>query len=118
MWTRVPNYEGLYEVSDDGYVRSLPRATTAGRVLRSIAVGAGYRSVMLSKEGKTKRHLVHRLVLAAFVRPPTVGECAMHMNDCPTDNRLDNLRWDTMKANSRDMIAKGRGRNQFRKAAA
>lgn len=112
MWKPIAGYEGLYEVSADGEVRSTPRPRTAGGILRSVSIH-GYRSIMLSKEGKTKRYLIHRLVLAAFVRPPTEGECAMHINDCPADNRLDNLRWDTFQANSRDMIAKGRGRQQF-----
>jgi hypothetical protein len=113
MWKPIAGYEGLYEVSAEGEVRSFPRPTTPGGVLRPCRVGAGYHSVMLSKDGKTKRHLVHRLVLAAFVRPPQTGECAMHLNDTPADNRLSNLRWDTFKTNSRDMMAKGRGRSQF-----
>jgi anti-sigma factor RsiW len=112
MWSPVIGYKGLYEVSEQGVVRSLPRATTSGRVLRTHRIGAGYRSVMLSKDGKTKRHLVHRLVLAAFVRPPTEGEVGMHANDCPADNRLGNLSWGSMQKNQRDMVARGRCRNQ------
>lgn len=112
-WRDVIGFEGLYEVSSLGQVRSCERDMTlaSGRAYRrpgktlAFNVKKGllpYRRVKLSKEGRAALLLVSRLVLTAFERAPKSGEQACHCNGNPSDNRLDNLRWDTAAGNHAD----------------
>lgn len=116
-WIPVVGYEGLYEVSDRGDVRSLkrPRKTYLtqhgkelvltwfeGRVLSPSADKDGYLKVSLSKNGKSKVFRVHRLVLESFVGACPDGMECCHWNDVPDDNRLENLRWGTSASNGKD----------------
>jgi len=115
-WLPVVGYEGAYEVSDQGRVRSVDRLVhrrglvsirLRGMVLRP-ALRDGYLFVALSGTS----HRVHRLVLAAFVGPAAPGEVACHWNDDGTDNRLTNLRWGSRVTNAVDAIRNGRNRNR------
>lgn len=117
-WKPIPGYEGLYEVSDHGRVRSLDRryiradgiaTRRRGRILKPVMNGSSKHQVYLCAPGeKQKPQLVHRLVLTAFVGPCPEGMEACHSNDVPTDNRLANLRWDTRSANMNDRVRNGR----------
>ena len=115
-WLPVPGYEGIYEVSDDGRVWSVRRPHPesmkvperwgiikpqyiGGHVLQQSINRYGYPKISLSKNGKIKNFMVHRLVLEAFVGPCPEGMEACHRNDDPTDNRLSNLRWDNHQSN-------------------
>lgn len=115
-WLPVPGYEGVYEVSDHGSIRSLDRIVyagqgrtrrSAGRVLAPYAAKSGHLSVNLKKncEGGTKQ--VHQLVLAAFVGPCPDGMEVCHNNGDAADNRLPNLRYDTRKSNVADTLRHG-----------
>lgn len=97
VWQPIPGWEGFYEVSDQGRVRSLPDR------LRKCLIGAqGYPAVDLKHAGKRKTYTVHTLVLLAFVGPrPAAFECR-HLNGIRTDNRLCNLAWGTPKENDQD----------------
>lgn len=106
-WKPVPGYEGLYEVSDDGQVRSL---ISKGKILRP-STRNGYQRVGLSKEGKRTNFPVHRLVLLAFVGPAPEGAEACHWNDDPLENRLTNLRWGSKSENTLDKVRNGRDWN-------
>lgn len=110
-WKPVVGYEGLYEVSDHGRVRSLDREvptkglgkrTIKGRILSSAIHHTGYVQYGLSRNGKQRNHLAHSLVLEAFVgpRPPEQEGC--HRDSNKTNNRLTNLRWDTKVGNAAD----------------
>jgi hypothetical protein len=102
-WLPIPGYEGLYEVSDMGRVRSFRRGA-GGRMLRPGRMPAGHMSVAL---GRGNSQCVHKLVLLAFVGPaPDRHECR-HLNGVPADNRLENLKWGTRGENIRDAIAHG-----------
>lgn len=112
-WKPAPGYEGLYEVSDRGQVRSIPRprrqwhggiATVPERILRQDVGKRGHRRVTLHSAGKRSRFLVHRLVLTAFVGPCPDGMEGCHGDGNPANNHLENLRWDTKPANSADSI--------------
>lgn len=78
-WKPVVGYEGLYEVSDLGRVRSLDRVVKGkrnskwerkGRILQQVNRGNGYYAVCLHKSGTQKMHHVHRLVAVAFIPNP------------------------------------------------
>lgn len=112
-WKAIPGYEGFYEVSDQGRVRSLDRTVSDGRRVKGQFLSPdrgryGHLRVTLQKNGKIERILVHRLVLQAFVGPCPPEMQACHWNDIPYDNRLENLRWDTPSANSQDALRNGR----------
>jgi hypothetical protein len=115
-WLPVVGYEGRYEVSDHGRVRSLARVVPGGRGgLRPIPARVrvlmldthGYPFLQLWKENRHKNAKVHRLVLAAFVGPCPAGLEVRHLNGKPTDNRLGNLAYGTHSENEQDLIRHG-----------
>lgn len=101
-WRPIPGYEGYYEVSDLGRVKSLPRRGTKGGILSPISKNNGYLTVALFKDGKSSKKQISRLVLEAFVGTPEGYMEACHNNGRRADNRLSNLRWDTHRKNIRD----------------
>ena len=114
IWLPVPGFVGCYEVSSAGRVRSLDRLDRlgrrrAGRILRAKPGSNGYPSVTLAadKDGRRPPRSVHVLVLEAFVGPRPEGTEARHLNDDPTDNRLENLAWGTPSDNARDRVRNG-----------
>ena len=116
QWKPVPGYEGVYDVSDHGRVRSLDRTIiyadgrktrTRGKELKPHVMKSGHSTVMLQHAGRTQRFLVHRLVLLAFVGPCPDGMEACHWNDMPSDNRLKNLRWAPRSENNHDRVRNG-----------
>jgi DNA-binding transcriptional regulator YiaG len=116
-WRAIPGYEGFYEASDRGRIRSLTRIVAGrckcrmqrrGQSLRLIRDKRyGYLVVLLSKHGAVRQFFVHRLVLLAFVGPAPEGMRCCHGNGKRDDNRLSNLRYDTAKANTADAIRHG-----------
>jgi hypothetical protein len=116
-WRDIPGYEGIYQVSADGFVRSLPRMVKnsrsdssklwRGKTLTPTIGGKGYATVMLRLNGQSKRLYVHRLVLLAFQGScPDNWECR-HLNGNRSDNRLANLAWGTKHENMADKRAHG-----------
>ena len=109
IWKPVKGYEGLYEVSNEGRVRSLDRVITSlpcsyrvaqtrrfrGKLKATRLNNYGYELVTLSANKKAKTFSLHRLVLEAFVGECPDGMEACHYDDNPTNNHLSNLRWDT-----------------------
>ena len=115
IWKPVPEYEGLYEVSDLGRVRSLPRlprpgtggASNLGGCVRKLGLVNGYLCLLLSRFGVKKNYRVSRLVLTAFVGPPPEGYEAAHRDGVSTNNNLPNLAWKTPKENQADRLCHG-----------
>ncbi len=115
-WMPVPGYEGLYEVSDAGLVRSVPRLIThrdgQQRRLRGVALRTridrdGYPQITLWSEGVGRTFKIHRLVLLAFVGKPNRGDVCLHGNGIPTDNTVANLSWGTQSENCLDAVTHG-----------
>lgn len=99
-WKDVPGYEGLYQVSNFGEVRSLfYRGKENVRVLKPAANKKGYLHVVLSKDGKTYTAQVHRLVAIAFIPNPNKLPVVNHIDWNKQNNRVDNLEWCTVKYN-------------------
>jgi hypothetical protein len=113
-WKPVVGYEGIYEVSDFGNVRSLDRVMTypGGRTYRwkgkVLSPGkTGDRLTVALGNGTAKSHYVHELVLTAFVGPCPPDEEGCHNNGNGTYNALTNLRWDTRSENTFDCVRHG-----------
>ena len=97
-WKDVPGYEGAYEVSDAGRVRSL----LSNRILKPYKTNNGRNIVSLYKDGLRQRFLVYRLVLITFVGHPDEGQVACHNDGDRTNDQLSNLRWDSQSRNCAD----------------
>ena len=118
-WKPATGYEGHYEVSDAGNVRSInrdvPTINRWGACTRfcpsqeiKSSTNNGYRRVMLTDaNGVERNHLVHRLVLEAFVGPCPKGEETRHLNGERSDNRLENQQWGTKSLNMVDRETHG-----------
>lgn len=119
IWKPVVGYEGLYEVSNMGRVKSLagrsrhPNPQTLHeRIIKCQTDARGRCRVCLSrKDGERPAAFVHALVLEAFVGPRPGGSVTCHWNDNPSDNRVENLRWGTLVDNAQDAIRNGRKPN-------
>ena len=103
-WKAVIGYEGLYEVSNLGRIRSLYYGRT--RVLKTYKGNRDYLIVSLSKDGKQKTYTVHRLVANAFIPNPENKPEIDHINTITTDNRVENLRYVTPKENSNNDLTR------------
>lgn len=111
-WRPVPDYEGRYDVSDIGEVRSIPRTDRLGRsqgglVLKQHARKSGHRTVVLYGSDGRRTMLVHTLVATAFICPRPTGLEVCHGDGDPRNNRVSNLRWDTHSENTIDRVRHG-----------
>ena len=107
-WMPVVGYEGLYEVSNHGRVRSLKRNTTSGKILRGSArKNNGYVSLVLFKCGKGQGKLVHRLVAEAFISNPECKPDVNHIDGNKQNNRAENLVWCTPSENQQHSLTIG-----------
>lgn len=114
----IQGYEGLYEVSNLGNVRSLPGGRRLGIVLKQIIRITRYRFVFLCKNGMTKSFAVHRLVGKAFIPNPDNKPMINHIDNDPSNNKVSNLEWVTSKENmhhamKQDRMNRSRGENHY-----
>ncbi len=100
-WRSYPSYEGYYAVSNAGRVKRDPPAKYGRKCvfIKMLTTATGYHRITLTKQGKSRNVLVHRMVLEAFVGPCPPGMEACHNNGIRSDNRVENLRWDTRQGN-------------------
>lgn len=110
VWKDIPHYEGLYQVSNIGRVKALPRVRenhTHGRWIQPEQIMAtrlnkdGYEFLCLTgRNGKRKAERVHRLVALAFIPNPDNKPEVNHINCVRDDNRVENLEWVTREENN------------------
>ncbi len=108
-WRDIQGYEGLYDISDSGRVRSLYRRVinsksgatrlARGKIMTPWDNGNGYKVVCLQKEGKRKNHYVHRLVAEAFLKHSENETYINHKDYNTHNNCADNLEWCTQQNN-------------------
>lgn len=100
-WRPVPGFEGLYEVSSLGRIRTVPRVvmrsngapqTIRERIRKPDTTPSGHLTVSLRINGKSRPHPVHRLVALAFIPNPENKPNVLHGDNNPANNRVDNLR--------------------------
>lgn len=109
IWKDIPEYEGLYQVSNLGKVKSLERVVRCGkgtkilkeRILKSGKNSKNYLSVVLCKNGKMKCFTVHKLVCLVFIPNdnPTEKTEINHIDENKENNHVSNLEWVTPKEN-------------------
>ena len=108
-WKPIEGYEGLYEVSNLGRVKSIERnvpfrgssITMHGKVLKPYANENGYCFVVLYQNTRQKRHKIHRLVAETFIPNPEKKKCINHVDGNKKNNRVDNLEWCTHSENNK-----------------
>ena len=115
-WRDIVGYEGLYQVSNQGRVRSLDRevkrkgnsiCTLKGKIKKNTIGKKGYLYTYLTdKNGNTKSIFTHRLVAQAFISNPENKPEIDHINGIRNDNRVENLRWVTKEENMNNPLTK------------
>lgn len=108
LWKPIKGFEGLYEISNFGRVKSLSRKRNKRgggfywdkeKILKDHPTGTNYRFVALCKEGKYKHYQVHRLVAIHFIDNPENKEQVNHLDGSRDNNHVDNLEWCTRAEN-------------------
>lgn len=118
IWKDIKGYEGLYQVSNLGRVKSLERKSDLdGRLIKSKILktglnNPGYKFLVLRKNGVSKNKMIHRLVAEIFIPNQDNYYCVNHIDGNKQNNRVDNLEWCTQGFNLKHAIKIGIVKNQ------
>ncbi len=109
-WRPIKGYEGKYEVSNYGRVKSVSNIhhSQVGKIMKPWEGNKKYLYITLIKDRKKKTYAIHRLVLEAFVGERPEGKQCAHWDGNPHNNNVSNLRWATAKENCADRDRHGR----------
>ena len=117
IWKDVPQYEGLYQASTLGRVRSIDRVVDCkrdyqkhlkGKIISQKKHMAGYKIVCLSKNGNETHFFTHIVIARTFIENPENKPQVDHINTIRDDNRVCNLRWVSQSENNQNAITKQR----------
>lgn len=120
-WVDIPKYEGLYQVSNLGRVKTLSRVVTEHngkerhlkeKVLKGGIYPNGYKFICLRKNDENKNIMVHRLVAQTFIPNPYNKPCVNHIDGNKLNNRVENLEWCTPGENLKHAVNIGLVTNQ------
>ncbi len=114
IWKPIEGYEGLYEVSNKGNVRSVDRyvmygnrcCLLKGKPRKAHLISTGYLMADLYKNSQRTHYLIHRLVAEAFIPNQSNLPCIDHINTIKTDNRVENLKWCSYKENMNNPLTR------------
>lgn len=112
IWKSIPGYEGFYEASSTGRIRSIPRISITGAFLPGVvrkqcAQKSGHLGVGFSKDGVIRTINTHKIIALTFLGERPKGMFIRHANGIPTDNRVANLSYDTPRQNNLDRYVHG-----------
>lgn len=101
IYKDIEGYEGLYQVSNLGNVKSLVnnKGIAREKIIKPSICIDGYKRVLLCKDKTIKCFKIHRLVAQAFIENPNNLPCINHKDECKTNNVVENLEWCTQKYN-------------------
>ena len=108
MWQPIENYEGLYWISSHGRIRSSTRNNSYAKIFFPSKNCNGYFLATLTKDGKSKKLLAHRLVAKAFIPNPSEYDCINHIDCNRMNNKVENLEWCTRAMNNAHSKEMGR----------
>jgi|SRR5690625_2527112 len=111
-WKHIPGFEGLYLVSKNGEVFSVPRNGTKGGLLKQYTDRYGYKKVVIYKNNKPHYRTVHRLVAEAFISNPKNLKTVNHKDGNKLNNHVDNLEWMSVEDNMKHSFKRGLQRIQ------
>ena len=108
IWKDIEGYEGLYQVSNYGNIKSLSKVVknaygvhrTEDKILKPQTKKDGYLQIQLSKNGKQKHYKVHRLVALTYIANPNNYPCVNHKDENKSNNHVSNLEWCTYEYNT------------------
>ena len=102
IWKTIPGYEGLYEISNFGRVKThcAGRGRNVTKIRKLVPDKDGYLTVMLTDHGRAKNMKVHRLVAEAFIDNPNNYPMINHKDECKSNNSFENLEWCDSKYNN------------------
>lgn len=123
IWKDIPGFENIYQASNKGRIKSLTRIVKGktefelkklnGNLITLCKNKAGYYRVILCKDGKLNYLTVHRIIGLTFIDNPYNKPTINHINGIKTDNRVENLEWNTMSENTihayKNNLAKSNG---------
>lgn len=127
IWKNIKGYEGLYQISNLGNVRSVPRIIDSQfkgkpikrevyeKILKKSSTKFGYDYVCLSKDGKTKKYKIHRLVGEHFIPNLENKRTINHIDGNKHNNTVENLEWATYKENQQHAIRTGLWNKEYLK---
>lgn len=109
IWKDIPNYEGSYQVSNYGRIKSLPRKRIrkTEKVLKSFTNNSGYEIIRLYQNGLERKYLIHRLVAEVFVTNVNNLPQVNHIDGNKHNNNVNNLEWCTASQNMKHSYANG-----------
>ena len=109
IWKDIPGYEGIYQISNNGKIKSIPHVIKANQnggmrvtkeYVKTTYVGwHGYVWVSLCKNGKSKTYSIHRLVALTFIENPNKFPAVNHIDGNKENNCIENLEWCTIHEN-------------------
>lgn len=112
-WSDIQGFEGLYQISNYGRVKSMSnRSNHKDEMVLKQSIVQGYCQITLTKDGIQKAFKVHRLVANAFLNNPLNLPEVNHINGIKTDNNVCNLEWITTLGNARHAHTTGLARAQ------
>lgn len=116
IWKDVVGYEGLYQVSNTGKIKSLKlnREVFKNRIVKGKGNKDGYVHCLLMKNGKVKQKYLHKLIAEAFIPNSENKPQVDHINCNSLDNRVENLRWCDQKENNNNPITRLRQQKGYK----